>query len=464
MKVVQLIAENVKKLKAIMIKPDGNVVKISGDNEQGKTTVLDCIWWALGGTKNIQDMPIRSGEKKAKIEVRLGEDENAIDLIVTRRFSESGSTIEVTNKDGDVKKSPQAILDGIMGKLSFDPLAFSKAKKEEQVQTLLKIVDLKHDHAKLAAIAGIPFVAGETPIVDINNAYAAVYSSRTAVNSEVSMYEGQLKQYENTVETVPVVVTELIAERDRLFSINKGNEAFRNSIKAVIEESGRLTQKKNDKEKRLTEIDLEIVRLTNLRSEIASEVASLQFNIEECENRIHKHDDDVKNLKYEDMTKINEKIANADKQNRDAKDWESKQNIVANLNEKTYKSEALTKTLEKIKEYKETLIAQAKFPIPGMGFSSDGVTIDKIPFDQCSAAQKLKVSVAVAMALNPKLRVIRIDDGSLLGPANMKIIEEMAKENDYQIWMEVVDVSGKVGIYIEDGEVKNVAEQTKLDI
>lgn len=458
MKVVQLIAENVKKLKAIMIKPDGNVVKISGDNEQGKTTVLDCIWWALGGTKNIQDMPIRSGEKKAKISLDLG------DMVVTRKFTEAGSTLEVTNKEGAVYKSPQAILDNLVGKLSFDPLAFSKAKKEEQVQTLLKIVDLKHDHAKLSEIAGIPFVAGETPIIDINNAYSAVYSSRTTVNSEVSMYEGQLKQYAETVETEPVVVTELIAERDRLEQINTSNSEKRKSIEPLFTEYNGLTDKIRDKKSLIEQWNEDIAILTTKIAEAQKVVDSYNTRQDEINALSKKHEEETAELKDEDLTEINAKIANADKQNRDATAWEAKQKVSTSLNEKKAKSEAMTATLEKIKEYKENLIAEAKFPIPGMGFNSDGVTIDKIPFDQCSAAQKLKVSVAVAMALNPKLRVIRIDDGSLLGPANMKIIEDMAKENDYQIWMEVVDVSGKVGIFIEDGEVKNVEAQTKLDI
>ena len=32
---------------------------------------------------------------------------------------------------------------------------------------------------------------------------------------------------------------------------------------------------------------------------------------------------------------------------------------------------------------------------------------------------------------------------------------KMAKDKDYQIWIEQVDGSGEVGFYIEDGEVKN---------
>jgi hypothetical protein len=63
------------------------------------------------------------------------------------------------------------------------------------------------------------------------------------------------------------------------------------------------------------------------------------------------------------------------------------------------------------------------------------------------------VSVAIAMAANPKLRVIRIKEGSLLDPDGLALIGAMARDHDYQIWIERVDASGKVGIVIEDGQV-----------
>ena len=115
MKIVKLTAENIKKLRAVEIVPQGNVVKISGKNEQGKTTVLDSIFWALGGTKAIQEEPIRQGETKASIRLELD------DLVVTRTFTPGNSYLKVENKEGTSFKSPQAMLDKLVGKLSFDP-------------------------------------------------------------------------------------------------------------------------------------------------------------------------------------------------------------------------------------------------------------------------------------------------------------------------------------------------------
>ena len=114
----------------------------------------------------------------------------------------------------------------------------------------------------------------------------------------------------------------------------------------------------------------------------------------------------------------------------------------------------LTAAMTVIEKQKTDAIAAASFPVPGLGFNDTGVTFKGLPFAQCSSAEKLRVSVAVAMSAAPKLRVIRITDGSLIDSKNLEILSTLAKENDFQLWIEKVDESGKVGVYIEDGEVK----------
>ena len=49
MKIVSLQAENFKRLKAVEIKPDGSTVVITGKNAQGKSSILDSIFAAVGG-------------------------------------------------------------------------------------------------------------------------------------------------------------------------------------------------------------------------------------------------------------------------------------------------------------------------------------------------------------------------------------------------------------------------------
>lgn len=86
--------------------------------------------------------------------------------------------------------------------------------------------------------------------------------------------------------------------------------------------------------------------------------------------------------------------------------------------------------------------------------------LNGVPFNQGSDAEQLRASLGIAMALNPKLKVIRVRDGSLLDDDSMKIVEQMADKNNFQIFIERVDSSGKVGIVMENGLVRKQEEET----
>ena len=107
---------------------------------------------------------------------------------------------------------------------------------------------------------------------------------------------------------------------------------------------------------------------------------------------------------------------------------------------------------------KQDAIAGAAMPVDGLGFGAGVVTYNGVPFDQASSAEQLRVSMGIAIAANPKLRVIRITDGSLLDEDSLAAIGEMAKAADFQVFVEVVDSSGTVGIVIEDGLVASTPE------
>jgi hypothetical protein len=117
------------------------------------------------------------------------------------------------------------------------------------------------------------------------------------------------------------------------------------------------------------------------------------------------------------------------------------------------KYDDLTRQIEKLDREKEEAIKAAGMPIEGISFDDDGVLFNGIPYTQLSSAEQVRISTAMAMAMNPELRIIRISDGSLLDSDNMAMLTGMAKEKDYQIWIERVDESGTTGIIIEDGEV-----------
>ena len=150
--------------------------------------------------------------------------------------------------------------------------------------------------------------------------------------------------------------------------------------------------------------------------------------------------------KLNSLEETNNKIAIAKKTVRDNEDW--------SLTNEKYNN--LSGRIKEIDERKKKKLLEVKMPIEGLGWDEENVIYNNLPFNQISGAEQLKISMAIAMASNPKLKVVLIKDGSLLDQDSLKVIEEMAKEKDWQIWIESVDESGKIGIYIEDGEIKSI--------
>ena len=140
MHILKFFAENIKKLRVVEITPTGNLVQITGRNSAGKSSVLDAIFYALAGTKNIPSQPVRKGARKAMVKLDLG------DVVVTRRFTEGGgSSLAVEGLDGSKFPSPQSMLDSLLGELAFDPLAFAQMESKAQLETLRRMVPLSVD-------------------------------------------------------------------------------------------------------------------------------------------------------------------------------------------------------------------------------------------------------------------------------------------------------------------------------
>lgn len=444
MKIVKLVAENIKKLKAIEIIPVGNIVKITGACEQGKTTILDAIWWALGGEKNVQDVPVRKGAEKGAITLDLG------DKIVTRTFTAAGGgALKVENKEGARYPSPQALLDGLIGKLTFDPRVFARADAKQQVDMLLRVVDLRVDSAKLKELSGVEVTVGDNPLQALNDAYKAVFDQRTVVNRQLDAAQKVLASMPEVEPVEPVTLTELVAEKERLTTVIEENKKAREAV----------AEQRRKTEQASQAVDGILNEITELERRLAERKKALEVSRKQLEEEDTKHRrmaEAAADLEDPDLADINTRIANADATNEKARQYENRQAKAAEVAGHQQESEALTGRLKSIIDYKEQLVKSTKFPIDGLNFAGGGVTYKELPFDQASSAEKIRISLAIGMALNPRLKVILIDGGEALDKKQMAIVEEMAKENDFQVWLTAVDESGKVGIYIEDGEVKAV--------
>lgn len=394
MKIISLEAENYKRLKAVEITPEGNTIVIGGRNAQGKSSVLDAIWAALGGREgNKASKPIRDGEAKAKVKLDLG------DMIVTRTWTGDNSTVKVESAEGAVFKSPQALLDGLVGRLSFDPLAFTRLSSREQREALLGLVDLDID-------------------LDAHESeYKSVFDERTELGRQ-----GKAIGDVSVDDAMPETETSASEILGRIREAQAQQRAVVDAERAVNEAGDRLGRAR-----------AELAAAEAAYNEADSVAAKLTMPADDVEALEHQ-------LSQVEATNAGIRANNAAREMKARKDA-----LRIQYEDRTQKLTGLEKV-------KSEALDGAQFPVPGLGFDESGVTFQGVPFGQASSAEQIRVSLAMAIAANPKLRVVRIMDGSLLDDENLRMIADEAAKHDMQVWIERVG-TGDVGVVIEDGEV-----------
>ena len=369
---------------------------------------------------------IRTGQKKALVTLDLG------DLVVTRKWTEAGSTVSVENKDGAKFGSPQTILDGLLGKVAIDPLSFAAMEEKKQRDLLLKIVNLGINLEETARYR------------------AGAYDKRTDINRNIKLLESQL-----------VGIPEIPADTPDVEISSAAILQEQEAAQAVLNENNKTRNDEKEAKKQVAFFVEAIFNQSAKIEELKTSLAKAQIDLAELEGKkttagsiLAKICDAVALLADPDLSVFKTRISETDAINKNVRLKKQIAEAVAKIDALRKEAEVYTGKIETIDKQKTDALAAANFPIEHLSISDSGVIYKGIPFSQCSSAERLRVSVAVAMAMNPKLRVIRITDGSLIDSKNMAVISEMAKEKDFQVWCEVVDESGKVGVFIEDGEVK----------
>lgn len=409
MKIVKLTISNFMKLGAVEIEPCDGVVRITGRNGQGKSSVLNAIWAALGGGKTLPEKPVREGAESGEIRLDLG------DLVVTRRFTAGGGTsLFVANAEGARYQSPQAILDALVGRLSFDPLAFARLDTKSQAELLRDMVGLN--------------------TADLDAKRASVYAERTIKNREAAALAARA----DAARCEPCESPDLAALLEQIRA-----EQASDQRRADVERDLR------DARAKLGVLDEEIAVLEE-------KLRSRRLARDEINARIDRSTTTLAALPASNMATLNAEFASAQQRMANAKRYSEYAALRDQATAAAQEAEALTAEIKSIDAAKEARIRAVDMPLPDLSLSDDGVLYRGLPLSQASSAEQLRVSLAIAMRLNPKLRVLRVTDGSLLDSNSMQIVEEMAREHDYQVWVECVDETGAVGIVIQDGAVAAV--------
>lgn len=416
-KIVRLEAKNYKRLRAVSIVPDGPSVVIAGRNAQGKSSVLDAIWAALGGKKAIPSRPVRDGEKQAIIRLEL---DNGI--IVTRTIkADGGGALKVESADGAQFKSPQALLDGLVASLSFDPFAFTR-------------LDAKKQLAELQRLAGLDFTAADAK-------RAALYEERTIVGREGKRIAGAVESTPK-FDDAPAEEVSVAALAEEL---RAGEEALRCAERYEAVASSRSSMASSKR--------AEADELRRRAAMLETDALSLDEQA-----RAARESADSARANVPDIDAIRTRLAGAEDTNRKVRANRERAKHEAELEAERARYADLTAQIDALDEAKRTAIAGAKFPLEGLAVDDHGVTLGGLPFDQASSAEQLRASVAIGLAMNPKLRVLLVREGAFLDRDSLRLLGEIAAENNAQVWVERVDVTDGVGVVIEDGGVVGAEE------
>lgn len=411
MKIIKMTAENFKRLVAVEIEPKGNMVMITGQNGEGKTSVLDVITAALCGKKGMPTTPIHKDGDKAVLTLDLDT------MTVKKVFTKKGSPrLEITNKDGFAAKSPQKMLDELVGEISFDPMAF-------------KNMDAKLQRTMLMELVGLDFS-------DLDEKIELAKAERSSLNKQKDTAQHQADSIvlPENCPTEQVSTAELFDELNKAFAHNEDVNAYNRKAELTSEKLGNI-----DADIERLELELE-----NARQE--------KINVAKAFAQLDNPGDPI------DPTAIQEKISEINEKNQFASSAKLKANLIKEVNEYGEKWSRLGTKMKEYEAEKAKRLAEVKMPIDGLGINERYVTFDGIPMPDVNDAKALEIGIAISMALNPKLKVIRMN-GNDCDSKTLKAIEKVAKDNDYQVWIEKIDESGKTGIVIEDGQIKENVEQ-----
>lgn len=466
LRVVSLQAQNIMRLTAVEIDwdPAQSTLTVGGRNGAGKSSVLNAVAMALGGKDLCPEEPIRRGEASGFVEVSLGE------LTVRREFSrerivqsdptkdsvltvndgppidvkgasfewgETKSRLVVRNAEGVSLGTPQAVLNKLIGTMTFDPFQFvtlgaEGAEGERRQADILR------------RIVGLDFA-------DVDERRRAAAERRAHWNREHKAALARL-------EAMPVHKDAPDAETPMEEISNEMLSAER--LRKVAEDAERHVAGSRSNGEQL---ERQRVRLSTEVDALTAQLKAKSDELARCFEDIGTNDHEVKTKQaaaeaaraaVPDAEAIRKKLTDAEAANAKARANKAQADAAKQVAELKAKADAEDAAVKAADREKEGALKAAQFPVEGLGLSDAGVTFGGLPFSQASTAEQIRTSVAIGFALNPGLRLLLVRNGNALDEDSLRVVAAQAEAAGGQILMEYVTKdAGEVSVMIEDGRV-----------
>jgi len=424
-------AKNFKGLKEVDLdfRHHGHLIIFGGDESAGKSTAMEILKATLYGKENCPTQPIRKGEKEAWTETRFS------DLIARRVFTAKGTRLDVKAKRD---LPPQEWLTKLFGidkakALSVNPLDLFDLPQKQLIDKLQRAVGL--DFTKL------------------DEKRQVLYERRHDLNQTIRNLSERVGAIEpqSDAPDQPIVIAELLEERVRREEINRGNRATEQCLKDLrVEESSHRNV--------IHEAEDEIARLEAELLAKRDYLVGLKEVHEHLVARGKKVAAEVEALVDADRQEIDDQLASAEEQNAKLRMNQERATLVEQGKTKSKEAMALSDQIEVIDAEKATALACAQFSIEGLTFDEERVLFNGIDIRQASRNEKIRMGVALVLALNPKAPAIIIDEGTGLSAESLGVLAELGEKYQKYILVGRTSKGSEVTFLMKDGEVAKEAD------
>lgn len=402
MKINKLEIENVKRIKAVKIEPtkDGLTI-IGGKNNQGKTSVLDSIAWALGGDRF---RPSKAQREDSAIPPNL---KIVMDngLIVERKGK--NSDLKVTDPSG--QKGGQQLLNEFVEQLALNLPKFMEAGNKEKAQTLLNIIGVGPQ------------------LAEYEQTEKELYSQRLAIGRIADQKDKYAKEqpYFTDVPKELISASELINQQQRILAKNGENQRLRENLHRLEQEQQGIMEQLQNLLAKQAEVD-EKVRVARLSAQDLQDesTAELEANISHIEE-------------------INRKVrANLDKEKAEEDAMEYKRQY-----------SVLNEEINAVRQKKVELLQNATLPLPGLSVMDGELVYNGKKWDCMSGSDQLKVATAIVRKLNPKCGFVLLDKLEQMDLDTLQEFGQWLESEKLQAIATRVSTGDECSIIIEDGYV-----------
>jgi len=414
--------------------PKEGLIIVGGKNEAGKTTLIEAIYGAMGG----KVPALKKGKTSGKVTLELKN--YNITLFLGKK-----NKIKVEAKDTKGSLSqPKTLLQKIFGKRALDVTSFLSAQPKDQINTLLKVLDIpatKEDVIKICNNRVNIEHVDDYPVEYINEAYQQILAEQRIITRSEKVLIETIETNTEEVEQVNLEPFYLLKEK----YLEK--DMLKKELSQQKEKGLNLVSKQNTAKKRIVELqemideqnfilenfDKDIIEARKKYTDMESIIKELAiYNIEEIESGITNGIED-------------NKIYETQKENRDK---------IKKLEEVTLEGNKIKEILCDIRQYKLDVIAKTKFPVDKLTLKDGEIYYQGFPLKKASGAKQMIVATAIAASEIPKdgLQALFILDPPQLDNSSWAFLEEYATERNIQIWIaKVEEKKEKAHIYLVEG-------------